>query len=60
MATCKESIVLSKDLKKRGWKFIGPTTMNAFMQAMGMVNDHAQGCALRLKAMQQRAELVRP
>lgn len=43
MATCKESIVLSKDLKKRGWKFIGPTTMYAFMQAMGMVNDHAQG-----------------
>ena len=34
--------------------------MYAFMQAMGMVNDHAQGCALRLKAMQQRAALVRP
>lgn len=60
MATCEESIALSKDLKKRGWKFVGPTTMYAFMQAMGMVNDHADGCALRVKSMQLRAELVRP
>ncbi|MBL4630624.1 MAG: DNA-3-methyladenine glycosylase I [Paraglaciecola sp.] len=49
MATCEESVALSKDLKKRGWKFVGPTTMYAFMQAMGMVNDHADGCALRGK-----------
>ncbi|MGH1456122.1 MAG: DNA-3-methyladenine glycosylase I [Alphaproteobacteria bacterium] len=38
------SIALSKDLKKRGWKFVGPTTMYALMQAMGMVNDHIDGC----------------
>lgn len=42
-----ESLKLSKDLKHRGWKFIGPTTCYAFMQAMGMVNDHVQGCHCR-------------
>ena len=41
---CPESIAMSKDLKKRGWSFVGPTTMYAFMQAMGLVNDHIQGC----------------
>ncbi|MCB1782879.1 MAG: DNA-3-methyladenine glycosylase I [Alphaproteobacteria bacterium] len=40
----KESQALSKDLKKRGWRFVGPTTCYAFMQAMGLVNDHIQGC----------------
>tara|TARA_R110001592_G_scaffold29350_10_gene106658 strand:+ start:33794 stop:34387 length:594 start_codon:yes stop_codon:yes gene_type:complete len=40
----EESRALSKDLKKRGWKFVGPTTAYAFMQAMGMVNDHVKGC----------------
>lgn len=40
----EESIALSKDLKKRGWKFVGPTTVYAFMQAMGMVNDHLVDC----------------
>ena len=39
-----ESTAMSKDLKKRGWKFVGPTTVYAFMQAMGMVNDHEVGC----------------
>ena len=43
-ATCPESIAMSKDLKRRGWSFVGPTTMYAFMQAMGMVNDHIEGC----------------
>ncbi len=43
-ATCDESVALSKDLKKRGWSFVGPTTAYAFMQAMGMVNDHIHGC----------------
>ncbi|MGH1397743.1 MAG: DNA-3-methyladenine glycosylase I [Alphaproteobacteria bacterium] len=43
-ATSEASIALSKDLKKRGWKFVGPTTCYAFMQAMGMVNDHIEGC----------------
>ncbi|GAA5235879.1 DNA-3-methyladenine glycosylase I [Verticiella sediminum] len=40
------SLAMSKDLKRRGWKFVGPTTVYAFMQAMGLVNDHAPGCAI--------------
>jgi DNA-3-methyladenine glycosylase I len=47
MATTPESIALSKDLRKRGWTFVGPTTMYAFMQAMGLVNDHLHGCVFR-------------
>ena len=43
-ATTTESIAMSKDLKRRGWSFVGPTTMYAFMQAMGLVNDHIEGC----------------
>jgi DNA-3-methyladenine glycosylase I len=43
-STSPESIALSKDLKKRGWSFVGPTTMYAFMQAMGLVNDHLEEC----------------
>jgi DNA-3-methyladenine glycosylase I len=43
-ATCPESVALSKDLKRRGWSFVGPTTLYAFMQAMGLVNDHIVGC----------------
>lgn len=46
-STSEESIAISKDLKKRGWKFVGPTTVDAFMQAMGLVNDHAEGCFVR-------------
>jgi DNA-3-methyladenine glycosylase I len=45
--TAPEAIALSKDLKKRGWKFVGPTTMYAFMQAMGLVNDHQHDCHVR-------------
>ena len=45
--TSPEAIALSKDLKKRGWKFVGPTTMYAFMQAMGLVNDHQHDCHVR-------------
>jgi DNA-3-methyladenine glycosylase I len=45
--SCAESVALSKNLKKRGWSFVGPTTCYAFMQAMGMVNDHVQGCYCR-------------
>lgn len=44
-----ESMALSKDLKRRGWKFLGPTTAYAFMQAMGLINDHVQGCVIRDK-----------
>ena len=47
MATSPESIALSKDLKKRGWSFVGPTTIYAFMQAVGIVNDHEHDCAFR-------------
>ena len=42
MATTAESTALSKDLRKRGWTFVGPTTVYAFMQAMGLVNDHVR------------------
>jgi DNA-3-methyladenine glycosylase I len=47
MSTSPESIAMSKDLKKRGWTFVGPTTVYAFMQAMGLVNDHLDGCHVR-------------
>jgi len=59
-STSAESIALSKELKKRGWKFVGPTTVYAFMQAMGLVNDHATGCAVRDKAEQDRKIFTRP
>ena len=55
-----ESAALSKDLKKRGWSFVGPTTVYAFMQAMGLVNDHSEGCALRPEVAEARAALARP
>ncbi|WP_461383124.1 DNA-3-methyladenine glycosylase I [Devosia indica] len=58
--TSPESIALSKALKKRGWKFVGPTTIFAFMQAMGLVNDHAEGCASREKATALREGFVVP
>lgn len=51
---------LSKDLKKRGWSFVGPTTAYAFMQAMGLVNDHVEGCAFRPAIEDARAALARP
>ena len=47
MATTPTSTRFSKDLKKRGWSFVGPTTVYAFMQAMGLVNDHLEGCVIR-------------
>ena len=59
-STTPESIALSKDLKRRGWKFVGPTTVFAFMQAMGLVNDHASGCAWRQQAAQARARFKPP
>ncbi len=55
-----ESTALSKDLKKRGWSFVGPTTVYAFMQSMGMVNDHLEGCCCREKVEQARTEFKRP
>ena len=47
MSTSPESVAMSKDLKRRGWSFVGPTTVYAFMQAMGLVNDHLEGCHVR-------------
>ncbi|SMQ85554.1 DNA-3-methyladenine glycosylase I [Devosia lucknowensis] len=58
--TSPQSIALSKALKKRGWAFVGPTTVFAFMQAMGLVNDHATGCVSRDKATALRASFVVP
>lgn len=46
-ATCPESVAMSKALKRKGWSFVGPTTMYAFMQAMGLVDDHIDGCQTR-------------
>ena len=56
----KTSLALSKDLKKRGWKFFGPTTAYAFMQAMGLVNDHIEGCASRDIVSTKRSKLKPP
>jgi DNA-3-methyladenine glycosylase I len=54
------SEALSKALRKRGWKFVGPTTVYAFMQAMGLINDHAEDCVIRTEVEQARADLLRP
>jgi len=54
LAQTAESKALSKELKRRGWAFVGPTTMYAFMQAMGLVNDHLEGCAFRARAERAR------
>ena len=54
LTTSPESVALAKDLKKRGWTFVGPTTVYAFMQAMGLVNDHLEGCHARSSALQAR------
>lgn len=55
-----ESTALSKDLKKRGWKFVGPTTVYAFMQAMGLVNDHLEGCQCREPLLAKRRAFTPP
>jgi len=55
-----EASALSKDLKKLGWKFVGPTTVYAFMQAMGLVNDHAEGCVVRARVASARRRFQPP
>jgi DNA-3-methyladenine glycosylase I len=60
VSTSPESMAISKELKKRGWKFVGPTTVYAFMQAMGLVNDHAENCIIRAKAKKARKAFKRP
>jgi len=59
-STSAESIALSKELKKRGWKFVGPTTVYAFMQAMGLINDHVEKCVIRDKVERARKRFKRP
>lgn len=56
----EQSTAISKNLKKRGWSFVGPTTVYAFMQAMGMVNDHLEGCHCRDEVEQIREQFQRP
>jgi DNA-3-methyladenine glycosylase I len=60
LAQTPESHTLSKDLKRRGWRFVGPTTVYAFMQAMGLVNDHVEGCAIRPGVQAARREFTPP
>jgi DNA-3-methyladenine glycosylase I len=55
-----ESQALAKDLKRRGWRFVGPTTAYAFMQAMGLVNDHLDGCDARPSVDRARERFDRP
>jgi DNA-3-methyladenine glycosylase I len=59
-STSSESVALSKDLKKQGWKFVGPTTVYAFMQAMGLLNDHVEDCVIRGKVERARKNFKRP
>ena len=60
MTTSPESVALSKDLKRRGWTFVGPTTVYAFMQAVGLVNDHLHVCAIRAAVAQARGRFRVP
>jgi DNA-3-methyladenine glycosylase I len=59
-STSAASMALSKDLKKQGWKFVGPTTVFAFMQAMGLINDHVEACVIRAKVERARRSFKRP
>lgn len=59
-STSRESIALSKDLKKLGWKFVGPTTVYAFMQAMGLINDHVHECIVREQVDAARKRFRKP
>lgn len=59
-STSAVSIALSKELKKQGWKFVGPTTVYAFMQAMGLINDHVEGCCMRAKVKRARKSFQPP
>jgi DNA-3-methyladenine glycosylase I len=60
LAKTAESTALAKDLKRRGWRFVGPTTVYAFMQAMGLVNDHLDGCDTGVRVKQARSRFKRP
>ena len=60
MSETPTSRALSRDLKSRGWRYVGPTTVYAFMQAMGLVNDHLDGCAVRADVERARRAFARP
>lgn len=62
VSTSPASVALSKDLKKRGWSFVGPTTVFAFMQAVGLINDHVAACTVRARVAEARSMFapVRP
>jgi len=60
VSTSAESIALAKEFKRRGWKFLGPTTVYAFMQAMGLINDHVEGCVVRRQVAHERKSFKRP
>ena len=55
-----EATAMSKDLRRRGWGFVGPTTVYSFMQAMGLVNDHVRGCAAGAEVQRLRRDFARP
>ena len=59
-STSDEAIAMSKDLRRRGWGFVGPTTVYSFMQAMGLVNDHIRGCAAGAEVQRLRREFTPP
>lgn len=59
-STSDESVALSMDLKRSGWRFVGPTTVYAFMQAMGLVNDHVGDCVIRTDVERARSTFHRP
>ncbi|WP_129663965.1 DNA-3-methyladenine glycosylase I [Phytoactinopolyspora endophytica] len=59
-STSTESIALSKDLRRQGWKFVGPTTVFAFMQAMGLINDHVKECVIRPQVERARESFTPP
>ncbi len=60
VATSAEALALSKDLRRRGWGFVGPTTVYSFMQAMGLVNDHVRGCAAGIEVQRLRRAFTPP
>jgi DNA-3-methyladenine glycosylase I len=60
VSTSAAATALSKDLKNLGWKFVGPTTVHAFMQAMGLINDHVEDCVVRARAERARKGFTRP
>jgi DNA-3-methyladenine glycosylase I len=60
VSTSAAATALSRDLKKLGWKFVGPTTVHAFMQAVGLINDHVQECAIRAKVERARKGFREP